>query len=206
MCRNDRGTLMWRGAALRQAFYGRLSAVGAIDGTTDLRRSYWLLAGFRRETRFKWQGTLANARGSENAAMISRDLLLSRDRQGAVLPLRMAVSRQKLAGFCRQTHLKRQGPLAGARGSENAAMIPRDLLPSRDRQGAVLPLRVGVSRQKPAIGSPDAPAALSKEANAPKAAVDGIVRRVPRTLRYRAAPDTRTMSRGRPMCAVREGG
>jgi hypothetical protein len=41
-------------------------------------------------------------------------------------------------------------PLACARGSENAAMIPRDLLLSRDRQGAVLPLRVGVSRQKPA--------------------------------------------------------
>ena len=110
------------------------------------------------------------------------------------------------ASFCRETHFRCQVTLANARGSENAAMISRDLLLSRDRQGAVLPLRVGVSRQKPAIGSPDAPAALSKEANAPKAAVDGIVRRVPRTLRYRAAPDTRTMSRGRPMCAVREGG
>ena len=40
-----------------------------------------------------------------------------------------------LNSFCRETHFERQAPLACARGSENAAMIPRDLLLSRDRQG-----------------------------------------------------------------------
>jgi hypothetical protein len=48
--------------------------------------------------------------------------------------------------FCRKT--QETAPLRSRLG--NAAMIPRDLLLSRDRKGAVLPLRVGVSRQKPA--------------------------------------------------------
>ena len=42
------------------------------------------------------------------------------------------------ASFCRETHFGWQGTLANARGSENAAMIPRDLLPSRDRQTSEL--------------------------------------------------------------------
>jgi hypothetical protein len=56
-------------------------------------------------------------------------------------------------------------PLACARGSESAATIPRDLLPSRAqrvlRQEALLLRRMAVSRQKPAIGSFEAPPALS---------------------------------------------
>jgi hypothetical protein len=55
-----------------------------------------------------------------------------------------------LTSFCRETAFKSQGPLACARGSESAAMIPRDLLLSRDRKGAVLLRRAAVSRQKPA--------------------------------------------------------
>ena len=57
-----------------------------------------------------------------------------------------------LSCFCRETHFGWQGTLAdgvpSGPGSENAATIPRDLLPSRDRQGAVLLCRMAVSRQK----------------------------------------------------------
>jgi hypothetical protein len=70
-----------------------------------------------------------------------------------------------LTSFCRETAFKSQGPLACARGSESAATIPRDLLPSRAqrvlRQEALLLRRMAVSRQKPAIGSFEAPPALS---------------------------------------------
>ena len=52
---------------------------------------------------------------------------------------------QYVPSFCRETHFKWQGPLACARGSENTAMIPRDLLPSRDRQGAVLATETSAS-------------------------------------------------------------
>jgi len=68
-----------------------------------------------------------------------------------------------LSCFCRETHFGWQGTLAdgvpSGPGSENAATIPRDLLPSRDRQGAVLLLRMAVSRQKPARWGRRAPPA-----------------------------------------------
>jgi len=69
-----------------------------------------------------------------------------------------------LSCFCRETHFGWQGTLAdgvpSGPGSENAATIPRDLLPSRDRQGAVLLLRMAVSRQKPARGAGPLPPPL----------------------------------------------
>src|ERR1039457_2912877 len=63
----------------------------------------WRLASFCRETRFPRVRTLPNGRGSDSKSRSFNETIRAPTVREGLLRRRMAVSRQKLASFCRET-------------------------------------------------------------------------------------------------------